>query len=465
MSSDLSVVAQNLGKRYDIFERPSDRLKQMIFGKRRRYGREFWALRNVSFEVARGSSVGIVGVNGSGKSTLLQLICGTLQPTEGVFSVNGRISALLELGSGFDPEFTGHDNVYLNGAILGLSRAEIDERYNDIVEFSGIRDFMHQKVSSYSSGMQVRLAFSVAVHTDPELLVVDEALAVGDNLFQKRCYERIEAMRAQGVTLLFVSHDQETIRTLTEKALLLDKGKQLMWGPSSEVILEYRKLLHEKETASLRETVAHAMEASQAQLVLPASQDFQIGPAEAVTAEPSRSQGFDFGDGDAQVLSVVLLDEQGEAMTVMEPGQPMIIRMTVAFYRNLTHLNAGIRIRNKQGVKIYSWGTLNQDITKWASQETDDIFWSRTFHAGERLTLDLRCTCPLGFGFYEIQSYITEEKDRYFGSQRILSWNDEACFFSVTMAMREYFFGGLCDMRMHANVVSIDQATPDSESI
>ncbi|MFT9088757.1 MAG: ABC transporter ATP-binding protein [Acetobacter okinawensis] len=462
MSSDFSVVAQNLGKRYDIFERPSDRLKQMLFGKRRSYGREFWALRNISFEVARGSSVGIVGVNGSGKSTLLQLICGTLQPTEGVFSANGRISALLELGSGFDPDFTGHDNVYLNGAILGLSRAEIDERYNDIVEFSGIRDFMHQKVSSYSSGMQVRLAFSVAVHTDPELLVVDEALAVGDNLFQKRCYERIEAMRARGVTLLFVSHDQETIRTLTEKSLLLDHGKQLMWGPSSEVILEYRKLLHEKETASLRETVTHAMAASQVQMAAPVPQDTQIGTTEAVP-ENSRSQGYDFGDGDAQVLSVVLLDAQGEAVTVLEPNQPMIIRMTVAFSRDLTHLNAGIRIRNKQGVKIYSWGTLNQDITNWARQMTDDIFWSRTFHAGETLVLDLRCSCPLGFGFYEIQSYITEEKDRYFGSQRILSWNDEACFFSVTMAMREYFFGGLCDMRMHANVVSIDQAVATTE--
>lgn len=462
MSSDFSVVSQNLGKRYDIFERPSDRLKQILFGKHRQYGRQFWALRNISFEVARGSSVGIVGVNGSGKSTLLQIICGTLQPTEGVFTAKGRISALLELGSGFDPEFTGHDNVYLNGAILGLSRAEIDERYNDIVEFSGIRDFMHQKVSSYSSGMQVRLAFSVAVHTDPELLVVDEALAVGDNLFQKRCYERIEAMRARGVTLLFVSHDQETIRTLTEKALLLDHGKQLMWGPSSEVILEYRKLLHEKETASLRETVTHAMAASQVQSVVPAPQDLQNGAAEGV-AENSRSQSFDFGDGDAQVLSVVLLDAQGEAVTVLEPGQTMIIRMTVAFYRELTHLNAGIRIRNKQGVKIYSWGTLNQDITKWARQDEDDIFWSRTFNAGEQLTLDLQCTCPLGFGFYEIQSYITEEKDRYFGSQRILSWNDEACFFSVTMAMREYFFGGLCDMRMDASVVSIDQAAPDIE--
>lgn len=447
MYSDILIHARNLSKKYEIYDRPADRLKEIAWRGRRTFHRDFWALRDVSFEVERGSAVGIVGTNGSGKSTLLQMICGTLSPTNGELSVSGRISALLELGSGFDPEFTGRDNIYLNAAIIGLSRAEIDDRYGDIVDFSGIGAFVDQKVSTYSSGMQMRLAFSVAVHVDPEILIVDEALAVGDNLFQKRCFERIEAMRAKGVTLLFVSHDQETVRTLTDKALLIDNGNQLMWGNSSDVVLEYRKLLHAKETASLaHEVVVARNEASAAETPVEST------AAEGDMATNSRSAAFDFGTGDAEILSVTVHDAQGGEANVFEPGQTMVIRMHAVARKKLKNLNVGVRIRNKQGIKIYSWGTLNQDIAVWAGRQRGEIFWDREFNENEEFSLELRCACSLGIGFYEVQSYVSLEKDRYFNAQRILSWKDEANFFSVTMPVREYFFGGVCDMRMVATL-------------
>ncbi|MRN79858.1 ABC transporter ATP-binding protein [Brucella sp. 10RB9210] len=445
MSSEVLIHAQKLSKKYEIYDKPIDRLKEIIWRGRRKFHRDFWALQNINFEVEKGSAVGVIGTNGSGKSTLLQMICGTLTPTSGELSVKGRISALLELGSGFDPEFSGRDNIFLNAAVIGLTREQINDRYQQIVEFSGIGEFIDQKVSTYSSGMQMRLAFSVAVHVDPEILIVDEALAVGDNLFQKRCFERLEAMRANGVTLLFVSHDQETVRTLTNKALLIDNGKQLMWGDSGDVVLEYRKLLHTKETQSLAHDIAVAKE--EASLV---RSEVNM---ESVTSDNSRSRSFDFGAGDAEILAVTVHDERGQDANVFESGQPMIIRLKGIANKSLTNLNVGIRIRNKQGIKIYSWGTLNQDIAIWAGRQSGPIFWERPFEKGEEFIVELRCECTLGLGFYEIQSYVSLERDKHFNAQRILSWKDEANFFSVTMPIREYFFGGICDMRMSAGTL------------
>lgn len=402
MSSEILISARHISKKYELYDRPVDRLKELAWRGRKRFHRDFWALKDINFEVEKGSAVGIVGTNGSGKSTLLQMICGTLRPTSGEISVRGRISALLELGSGFDPEFTGRENIYLNAAIIGLTRAEIDDRYDDIVNFSGIGTFVDQKVSTYSSGMQMRLAFSVAVHVDPEILIVDEALAVGDNLFQKRCFERIEAMRANGVTLLFVSHDQETVRTLTNKALLIDNGSQIMWGDSSEVVLEYRKLLHAKETASLADQVANAkIEASVAELVTD-------GPADVARERNiTRSSALDFGSGDAEVVGVTVHNSNGVETNVFEPGENILIRMTVIAHRSLNNLNVGVRIRNKQGIKIYSWGTLNQDIAIWAGRQQGEVFWDREFGENEIFTIELSCSCSLGLGFYEIQSYVS----------------------------------------------------------
>ncbi|MDW8356241.1 MAG: ABC transporter ATP-binding protein, partial [Bryobacterales bacterium] len=205
----------------------------------RHYGREFWALRNVSFEVRRGETVGIIGRNGSGKSTLLQIIAGTLAPTEGEVQVKGRVAALLELGSGFNPEFTGRENVYLNGTILGLSREEIDARFDDIVAFADIGGFIDQPVKFYSSGMMLRLAFAVSTTIDPDVLIIDEALAVGDVFFRQKCYRRLEDLRQRGVAILFVSHAMLDVKQLCDRAVLLDQGRTIFKGRAGEAVERY----------------------------------------------------------------------------------------------------------------------------------------------------------------------------------------------------------------------------------
>lgn len=252
MSSDIAIKVENISKCYHIYGTPRDRLKQFIFPRIQsliglpgeNYYQEFWALKNISFEIKKGETVGIVGRNGSGKSTLLQLICGTLNQTEGRIRTNGRIAALLELGSGFNPEFTGRENVYLNGAVLGLSKDEIDARYQDIIAFADIGDFIEQPVKMYSSGMLVRLAFAVAVNVDPQILIVDEALSVGDELFQRKCFSRIETIRATGATILFVSHSGAQVIELCDEAILLDDGEMISRGNPKRVITHYQRLLY-----------------------------------------------------------------------------------------------------------------------------------------------------------------------------------------------------------------------------
>ncbi len=243
MSDDIAISVRDVSKRYLLYDRPQDRLKQSLFWRfGKNYAREFWALRGVSFEVRRGEMVGIIGRNGAGKSTLLQIIAGTLQPTEGEVQVNGRVGALLELGSGFNPEFTGRENVYLNGAILGFSREEMDERFDEIAAFADIGEFMDQPMKLYSSGMFVRLAFAVQACVEPDILIVDEALAVGDIFFQQKCSTRMEKLRANGTTLLIVSHNMNTIQTLCRQSILLDKGEMIYSGESVNAVLRYQAL-------------------------------------------------------------------------------------------------------------------------------------------------------------------------------------------------------------------------------
>ena len=271
-SDDIAISVSDLSKRYEIYNAPRDRLKQFMLPRvqrlagrmPRQYFDEFWALKNISFDVKKGETVGIIGCNGSGKSTLLQMICGTLTPTNGSVQVNGRIAALLELGSGFNPEFTGRENVYMNCALLGLSRDETDGRLDSILEFADIGVFIEQPVKTYSSGMSVRLAFAVAINVDPKILIVDEALSVGDELFQRKCFSRIEAIRASGSTILFVSHSGTQIVDLCDKAILLDAGEKLASGLPKKIVGSYQKLLYapaEKREA-VRKQVSQAIDLS-----------------------------------------------------------------------------------------------------------------------------------------------------------------------------------------------------------
>lgn len=250
-SNEFAIRVDNLSKCYEIYANPYDRLKQFVMPRLQRllgrepkqYFREFWALKDVSFEIKKGETVGIIGRNGSGKSTLLQMICGTLSPTNGSIQTHGRIAALLELGSGFDPEFTGRENVYINAAILGLSNEEIDSRFDEIAAFADIGEFIDQPVKTYSSGMMVRLAFSVSINVDPEILIVDEALSVGDELFQRKCFSRIEDIKKAGCTIVFVTHATQTVLELCGRALLLQQGHSIFFGNSHRAVNFYYKIM------------------------------------------------------------------------------------------------------------------------------------------------------------------------------------------------------------------------------
>ena len=429
-AGDVVLDIRDVGKCYHVYEKPSDRLRQLTMGWRKRYHKDFWALRGVSLQIRRGESIGVIGRNGSGKSTLMQIISGVLPPTVGQVEVHGRVDALLELGSAFNHEFTGRENIYLYGAILGMRRGEVDERFDEIAGFADIGDFLDQPVKTYSSGMKVRLAFSVQVQLSPEILVIDEALSVGDTLFQKRCHHRLkELCDDDGVTLVFVSHQQEVIRTITTRAVLLHEGAVRAIGEPGEVVLDYRRLLHEEEKRWATRQVSQFQRQS----------------------EPERraSVGDDsFGDLDALVQSVEVLDASGQSCGQFRSGDELRIRVHVRTNQDLNHLNVAIRIRNKEGVKVYSWGTLNQDV-----QEGDgDRFWDRAFVSGEGFFVDFLCPCRLGAGFYEVQTMVAQEGDLHYGDERILHWRDEAAFFHVRLVKDEYFFGGVCDLAMRAEV-------------
>lgn len=468
MSSDVAISVLGLGKCYQIYDTPRDRLKQFILPRMQRlagcqtaqYFHEFWALHDVSFEVRKGESVGILGRNGSGKSTLLQIITGTLAPSTGTVETHGRIAALLELGSGFNPEFSGRENVYLNGALLGLSKAEIDDRFDAIASFADIGEHLDQPVKTYSSGMLVRLAFAVQVQVEPDILIVDEALAVGDWLFQKRCFQRIEKLVSDGTTLLFVSHDQESVRTLTNRALLLSHGRPRAWGMSSEVVLEYRRLLHQEESeyfnALTREAAARAAAAQAAGeletsvLAVNASGNEEHAGETQSTKHLTRSVGMSFGDGEVEIEKVEVVDANGNPCSVFYPTELIRVRVACQARVAIDHLNVGLRIRNKEGVKIYSWGTLNQDMAVIARRERDAIFWERSFIAGEQFVVELSCPCTLGVNLYEVQAAVSFEETPDYLGQRILRWVDEAAFFQVLIKKETYFFGGVVDMQMKA---------------
>jgi lipopolysaccharide transport system ATP-binding protein len=239
----LAIEARGVGKRFSLFEQPSDRLKQLLWGRYKQYSRDFWALQDVSFDIRRGEVVGLVGRNGAGKSTLLQMVCGTLAPTNGTLAVRGRVAALLELGAGFSPDFSGLENVYMNAAILGMGRAQVDERLDGILAFADIGQFIHQPVKTYSSGMFVRLAFAVATSVDPDILVIDEALSVGDGAFARKSFDRIMDMKDRGATILFCSHSMYHVQALCSRALWLESGRMRMWDEAPKVTAAYETSL------------------------------------------------------------------------------------------------------------------------------------------------------------------------------------------------------------------------------
>jgi len=367
MSSEIAIKVENLSKCYQIYAQPHDRLKQSIYPRLQRlvgkqpkqYHREFWALKDVSFEIKKGETVGIIGRNGSGKSTLLQMICGTLNPTSGSIKTHGRIAALLELGSGFNPEFTGRENVYMNAAVLGLSRKETDARFDDIAAFADIGDFIEQPVKTYSSGMMVRLAFAVIAHVDADILVIDEALAVGDAFFTQKCMRFLRGFMKTG-TVLFVSHDTGSVMNLCTNAIWIEKGNVLQQGLPKEVCESYLEAFYEAQqgkgtsTRIKLDTAKHSISNAkdQRQEFLNASnlrndiQLFEFDPE-----APS------FGKGDAQITSVRFLDAQGHPLAWIVGGEEVVLRVEAVAHSALDSPIIGFFIKDKLGQCLFGDNT------------------------------------------------------------------------------------------------------------
>lgn len=368
--TDIAIRVQNLSKCYQIYATPRDRLKQFVLPPFRQmlgqsaiqYYNEFWALKDVSFEVKKGETVGIIGRNGSGKSTLLQMICGTLNPTSGTIRTNGRIAALLELGSGFNPEFTGRENVYMNATVLGLSNEEIAARFDDIVNFADIGDFIEQPVKTYSSGMMVRLAFAVAINVDPEILIVDEALSVGDELFQRKCFSRIEAIRAQGATILFVSHAGGTIVELCDQAVLMDAGEKLTIGLPKQIVGRYQKLLY--APADKRDAIREQIRRADENAVRSASTIEITSPEDHTTIQHIQelqesfdlnlnpSSTIEYESHGAYIESPTILTLAGDKVNNLVRGKSYRYSYTVQFKKSASNVRFGMLIKTISGLEL-----------------------------------------------------------------------------------------------------------------
>jgi lipopolysaccharide transport system ATP-binding protein len=369
-SDDIAIRVQNLSKCYQIYDKPHDRLKQSLYPRMQRligqppkqYYREFWALKDVSFEVKKGETIGIVGRNGSGKSTLLQIICGTLAPTAGGVETKGRIAALLELGSGFNPEFTGRENIYMNGAVLGLNREEIDDRLDAIMSFADIGQFIDQPVKTYSSGMSVRLAFAVQAQVDPDILIVDEALSVGDAKFQAKCFARLKQLIDNGTSILLVTHSSEQVVTHCSAAILLNNGVQLEAGEPRHVVNRYMDLLFGKGKRAI-DPPSPSNTVPQGEIKAKASYQLSHTCDVFATRAGYNPHEYRWGDGTTSILDFYLAADDEPYPSAITAGQVITLVVSVKFHCDLLRPILGITIKTKDGVTISGINSEMADVT------------------------------------------------------------------------------------------------------
>jgi len=345
VNESIAVSVENLSKSFRIYRNPKDRLKQLFF-RNRIYYHEFRALSSVSFKINKGEFIGIVGRNGSGKSTLLQMIAGTLTPSTGHVYVSGRVAALLELGSGFNPDFTGRENVFLNGAILGIGKKEMEEKFQDIVSFADIGDFIDQPVKTYSSGMYVRLAFAVAINVNPEILIVDEALAVGDGRFQLKCFEKIKSMKEAGTTIIFVSHDLQSIRQFCDRCFLFDKGKFLESGLPNDIVNRYTKILF---GSNPNETAITANEQKSSLF-------------SGVDSNTSSDKEYRYGNKEGIIEHTDILNESGESVKVLTTCEKFIVCMKIIAKADIEKPIFALTIKSVRGLEVYGTNTYFQNM-------------------------------------------------------------------------------------------------------
>ncbi len=425
-----AVHIRGLSKSYPIYANPSDRLKELLSFNRRCFHRDFWALRDVSLEIEKGTTFGVVGENGSGKSTLLQLIAGILTPTTGTVEVEGRVSALLELGSGFNGEFTGRENVFLNGAILGLSNKEIERLFPAIEGFAEIGEFIHQPVKTYSSGMMVRLAFAVAINVEPDILLVDEALAVGDIYFRQRCMRKIHELHRCGVTIIFVSHSPADIKSLAQKTAWLDRGELAECGEPDRVVAKYMAAMVNKDSRYRKESARQAI-----------GEDVPAPPPVVAPEVVEKIPNIDhrYGNRDAEILGIAVLNENGEPLALLPQKEGIIVRLSLRAQAEVALPIVGILIRNHLGVELAGSNT--------ALEETD----LPALNPGDVYTIDFHFQLselyPAHFSFTPAISNGTLE------DYQVCDWIDNAVTLQAEKGRHIYgYFHFPC--RIHVNAVT-----------
>lgn len=391
-----ALRVDNVSKQYRIYDRPSDRLTESLSRGRLRRHREFWALRDITFDIEGGTTVGIIGQNGCGKSTLLQIIAGTLTPTHGSVWYEGRISALLELGAGFDAEFTGVENVYMSASLMGLSRRETSRIFPDIERFAEIGQFIYQPVKTYSSGMYIRLAFAIAASVEPDILIIDEALAVGDAVFQHRCLRRIKDLRDRGTTVLFVSHDTAAVRALCDRAILLNSGQLIADGAPADILNDYQRIVMEREEAY----AAHSASSS-------------TNKTHSSEELPAINYSYRHGDGSAEIVGADFCDTSRQRTEIVDSGTSVVVRVQVRFHRALVEPVIGFLIRNKHGIHAYGTNTKEQQLQMGAIEP------------GQTLTVSFAFDCWLGIDNYSISFAVHSQGGHAY------DWVDGALFFRV----------------------------------
>ncbi len=386
--STVPIQVSSLGKQYRLYEHPWEMLSELLFGKGN--ARDFWALRDVTFEVQAGEVFGIIGRNGAGKSTLLRILAGTLDRTTGEVNVSGRVSAILELGTGFQPDYTGRDNIRIGGMCLGMSRREVDDKLESIIEFSELREFIDQPFRTYSSGMQARLTFATAISVIPDILIIDEALSVGDARFARKCYEHLQELKRQKRTILMVSHDMNSINTFCDRALLLEQGRVLAIGDPRDVTHQYYGLLFGPESSetsaqatptvdplpvslthdvsdppveALRPGIHQSSRWLPENIRTPENSDEWIAAARRhlqLEARALPARGFVVGGGEVHILDAGVLDLQGQLLHSLHSGQDCLLYFRAIFLQTLPRVNAGIVLRSTRGVDLF--GVTNETM-------------------------------------------------------------------------------------------------------
>ena len=379
MAEDIAISVNDVSKMYKLYDNPMDRLKESLGLSRKKKYKEHYALNHVSFQVHKGETVGIIGTNGSGKSTILKIITGVLSPTGGEVSVNGRISALLELGAGFNGEYSGLENVYLNGSMIGFSREEIDAKLQSILDFADIGEFIHQPVKTYSSGMFVRLAFAVAINIDPEILIVDEALSVGDVFFQAKCYRKFEEFKEMGKTILFVSHDLSSIGKYCDRVVLLNKGEKLAEGGAKEMVNLYRRVLvNQYDDADLEEGAENAEAGQDGQLTdgtagENVSKKEHAGGGRAMKDSLNLNpKVLEYGSKLGEIVDFAIRDDTGMITNVIEKGKEFSVQMKVRFQADVNDPIFAFTLKDLKGTEITGTNTMYEH-TPVKPQKAGDV--------------------------------------------------------------------------------------------